>query len=237
MSDKHLNREELLLLADSEEDSAGRLHLETCQFCRARLDEMETALSDFAVLHRDTFNPHLPPVAESRARLHARMDEASRFNRVGSWFPALAFVACMGIFILYYRTADVAEPKTTLTPGETRDVSVAEVCRDGVEIAPRTIPVALRQQVFREYGISDSQPGAYEVDYLITPELGGADSIRNLWPEPYSAVWNAHVKDALEHRLHGLVCSGQVDLSTAQRELSRDWIRAYKKYFHTEQPM
>jgi len=74
------------------------------------------------------------------------------------------------------------------------------------------------------------------VDYLITPELGGAGSIRNLWPQPYSAVWNAHVKDELEDRLHGLVCSGQVDLATAQREISRDWISAYKKYFHTDKP-
>jgi len=39
------------------------------------------------------------------------------------------------------------------------------------------------------------------------------------------------VKDALEDRLHTMVCSGQLDLATAQRELSRDWVAAYKKYF------
>ena len=92
------------------------------------------------------------------------------------------------------------------------------------------------RQVFREYGINDTRPSAYEVDYLITPELGGANSIRNLWPQPYSAVWNAHVKDELEDRLHGLVCTGQVDLATAQQDISRDWISAYKKYFHTDKP-
>jgi hypothetical protein len=75
------------------------------------------------------------------------------------------------------------------------------------------------------------------VDYLITPELGGVDSIRNLWPQPYSTVWNAHVKDMLEERLHALVCSGQVDLATAQREIATDWIGAYKKYFHTARPL
>lgn len=84
----------------------------------------------------------------------------------------------------------------------------------------------------------DADPKAYEVDYLITPALGGADDIGNLWPQSYSAtIWNAHVKDALEDRLHELVCRGDVDLTTAQREISRDWISAYKKYFHTDRPI
>jgi hypothetical protein len=38
------------------------------------------------------------------------------------------------------------------------------------------------------------------------------------------------VKDALERKLHSLVCVGQLDLETAQRETASDWIEAYKKY-------
>ena len=76
------------------------------------------------------------------------------------------------------------------------------------------------------------------MDYLITPALGGSDDIRNLWPQPYSAgVWNARVKDALEDRLRQLVCEGKLDLESAQREIARDWIGAYKKYFHTDHPL
>jgi hypothetical protein len=33
-----------------------------------------------------------------------------------------------------------------------------------------------------------------------------------------------------------MVCAGEMDLATAQRELSQDWIAAYKKYFHTDEP-
>jgi hypothetical protein len=78
----------------------------------------------------------------------------------------------------------------------------------------------------------------YEVDYLITPGLGGSDDIRNLWPEPYSATgWDARVKDALEDRLHQMVCDGKIDLNTAQHEMASDWISAYKKYFHTDRPL
>ena len=49
------------------------------------------------------------------------------------------------------------------------------------------------------------------MDYLITPALGGADDIHNLWPESSSAtVWNAQVKDALEDHLRNLVCDGDL---------------------------
>jgi hypothetical protein len=68
--------------------------------------------------------------------------------------------------------------------------------------------------------------------------LGGSSDIRNLWPEPYaSTLWNAHVKDALEDRLHEMVCNGTIDLHTAQREIASNWIAAYKKYFHAEKPL
>ena len=40
-----------------------------------------------------------------------------------------------------------------------------------------------------------------------------------------------------EDRLHELVCRGDVDLPTAQREISSDWIAAYKKYFHPDEPI
>lgn len=84
----------------------------------------------------------------------------------------------------------------------------------------------------------DVPPENYEIDYLITPELGGADDIRNLWPEPYADTeWNAHVKDQLENYLRDQVCEGRLNLSTAQRDISVDWVSAYKKYLHTESPL
>ena len=96
----------------------------------------------------------------------------------------------------------------------------------------------MRQEVFQEYRIVNARASDYEIDYLIAPGLGGADDIHNLWPQPFtSRTWNAHVKDALEERLHQLVCSGNLDLHTAQSDISSDWIAAYKKYFRTERPL
>jgi hypothetical protein len=100
------------------------------------------------------------------------------------------------------------------------------------------IPATLAYRVFEKYKIRNPRPRAYEVDYLITPALGGADDVRNLWPQPYGeGEWNAHVKDALEHYLHGLVCEDKLDLATAQRDISVNWIAAYQKYFKTERPL
>ena len=71
----------------------------------------------------------------------------------------------------------------------------------------------------------------YEEDHLISLELGGAPrNPDNLWPEPWFGVWNARVKDKLENTLHDKVCSGDVPLRTAQKEMATDWIAAYQKY-------
>jgi hypothetical protein len=44
------------------------------------------------------------------------------------------------------------------------------------------------------------------------------------------------VKDALERKLHKLVCAGQLDLGTAQREIASNWIEAHKKYVGKSPP-
>jgi predicted anti-sigma-YlaC factor YlaD len=131
-----------------------------------------------------------------------------------------------------------AIPNRSLTPGATRSVSIGEVCSMAHEEVVGEVSTSLRQEVFREYGIRNPRADDYEIDYLIAPGLGGTEDIRNLWPEPYqSRTWNAHVKDALEERLHEMVCAGNLDLSAAQRDIAVDWIAAYKKYFHTAEPL
>jgi hypothetical protein len=131
-----------------------------------------------------------------------------------------------------------AEPNRNLTPGATRRVALSDVCSAPHEQVVGEVSTSLRQQVFQEYGITNARASDYEVDYLIAPGLGGVEDIHNLWPEPEtSPTWNARVKDTLEERLHEMVCSGKVDLSTAQSDIATDWIAAYKKYFHTDRPL
>jgi hypothetical protein len=130
-----------------------------------------------------------------------------------------------------------ALPLSFLTPGLAAIVDDRHVCESIGRTAPR-IPLALRLQVLRDYGMEHVSPDEYELDYLITPELGGMTDRRNLWPEPYGLQnWNAHAKDALEHELPRLVCSGRLDLATAQREIASNWIDAYRKYLAAERPV
>lgn len=130
-----------------------------------------------------------------------------------------------------------AVPNHSLTPGATRPATIADVCAVPHEEVIRTVPTTLRQEVFQEYGIPHARSEDYEIDFLIAPLLGGAEDIRNLWPEPYMLpLWNAPVKDALEEHLHQLVCAGKLDLPTAQRDIASNWIAAYKKYFHVNEP-
>ena len=130
-----------------------------------------------------------------------------------------------------------ALPLASLTPGATWNVSVDELCAGGGR-EQRPIAAPVRDAVLRGYGMEHVTPDEYELDYLITPELGGAPHVQNLWPQRYgSRVWNAHVKDQLERLLPQLVCDGSVLLQTAQRDIAADWIAAYRKYFRTDEPL
>jgi hypothetical protein len=254
--DSHLTDQDLLLAADGELQPARAIqvtqHLSQCWLCRARKQEMEQAVVDFIRLHRGHLDPLLPPAARPRALLKGRLAEMAsvsqpqgdRLLQVFDWkqaAAALLFVAVVAAGYHLWHPApsarQISSPEPSLTPGAIAIVNRDQVCNSGWP-KNRAVPVSVRNKVFEEYGISGAEPRAYEVDYLVSPALGGADDIRNLWPQSYSATaWNAYVKDALEDRLRELVCSGQLDLAIAQRDISSDWIAAYRRYFHTDKPL
>lgn len=123
------------------------------------------------------------------------------------------------------------QPNPRLTPGSVLAVTTRDICVVGYTKKIRNVPESVKGKVYAEYGILTHQPGEYEVDHLISLELGGSNAISNLWPQSYiTAPYNAHIKDTLENKLHRMVCSGQMDLRTAQREIARDWIGAYHRY-------
>ena len=115
------------------------------------------------------------------------------------------------------------------------DVTLADIQVKGYSAKVRNVPVSVKREVYASYGIEHWNKGEYEIDHLISLSLGGSNSKKNLWPQSYrTEPWNAHTKDQLEYRLLSLVRSGKVDLHTAQQEMARDWIAAYKKYVSPE---
>lgn len=122
-------------------------------------------------------------------------------------------------------------PNASLTPGMIDpNATVEKICTPGYSETVRNVPLHVKREVFVEYQI-DPMSDQFEVDHLISLSLGGSNDIKNLWPQSYSTKpLNAYKKDGLEHRLHALVCSGHLDLKTAQISIAKDWISAYNKY-------
>ena len=243
---------------------AEKQHLASCPDCRARQLYLRSSLEEMVVLLDQASDATLPDGVGARAQLKAQMQHASRPQRQ-SWLrrlesalysqqPGLLYaqlaIIVLAVCLITWRGVTVVnglsadrneatfEPNHVLTPGATRPVTLGEICPlDDDDLDPEVTP-SKRQAVFDAYGIKSKPAGNdYQVDYLINPQLGGTDDIRNLWPEPYGSVWNARAKDSLEKRLHQMVCQRQIDLESAQRDIASDWIAAYKKYFHSKTPV
>ncbi len=132
-------------------------------------------------------------------------------------------------------------PDHQLTPGATVTNSVVEICKPGYSKSVRNVPESVKKQVFKNYfGSVPATPHDYEIDHLISLELGGSNSISNLWPQSYLGQWNAHEKDKLENRLHHLIehtlatqgeAAASNRLHLVQVEISSNWTNAYLKYF------
>jgi hypothetical protein len=253
----HLSERDLVLAADGELPARRKAkvnaHLESCWSCRERMLFLESTITDFVRARNRELNEQLPPSEGPGALLRARLAEAAatpprsrflKFQYPSASFGRLtaagvAFVALLVGIPIFEATvnAEAPKPRVALTPGETRPITLEEVCQyERAEVISRDIPEDKREEVFALYGIKSPRADQFEVDYLITPDLGGTESVRNLWPQPYSTRWNAHVKDKLEQRLHELVCSHKLELATAQRDIAADWIGAYKKYVGENEP-
>lgn len=216
-----------LLLATGGESAEAEAHLAWCAGCRARqahlLAEVEAAKAAGMV-------DGAPNV------LQARMRTRVRTRRCCSAAGVVAALVLLAISLPSDEPVNIL-PQPKLTPGAARAANRSAVCATALRVAKPPIPETAANEVFQRYGLSDASPGLYEVDHLIPVELGGTDAPGNLWPQPYrSGKWNSRVKNALEERLRTLVCDGALDLRTAQKEISADWVSAYRKYFRTEEP-
>lgn len=138
---------------------------------------------------------------------------------------ALAMAASMvsPTLPLAEKTPGVVDPAKTL----------AVICVRGytAQAGVRHVTDATKRAVFAEYHVDPKVGGPYEIDHLISLEIGGSNDIRNLWPQSYTSTpWNAHLKDVLENKLHALACTGKITLAEAQTAISADWTVAYVKF-------
>ena len=116
-------------------------------------------------------------------------------------------------------------PDAACTPGAIfPSATVDQVCRPGYSTSVRDVPPEEKNQVYAEYGITSHSPGQYEVDHLISLELGGSNDIANLWPEPADPRPGFHEKDKVENYLHDQICTGRMTLPQAQSLIATNWL-------------
>lgn len=122
-------------------------------------------------------------------------------------------------------------PLISITPGVVDpNATIEKICTPGYTDTVRNVPEKIKQQVFKNYGI-DPKSDKFEVDHLISLELGGSNDIKNLWPESYTTTpFNAYKKDVLENKLHSMVCADTIPLEKAQELIVQDWVKAYHDY-------
>ena len=119
-------------------------------------------------------------------------------------------------------------PDSACTPGAIfSNATKDKICQSGYASSVRNVPASEKDKVYAEYGIPSHSPGQYEVDHLISLELGGSNDISNLWPELASPTPGFHQKDQVENYLHDQVCSGAISLATAQQEIATNWLAVY----------
>lgn len=130
-------------------------------------------------------------------------------------FAAFLIALCLAA---HARGGDNTLPDRKLTPGK--------VARTGKDRNGVTNEMA--RMVFRQYQIPWRRRPEFKVDHLIPIELGGADSIDNLWPQSLSVrPYGVARKELLTIRLLVLIAAGKITLAKAQEEISEDWISCF----------
>ena len=109
-------------------------------------------------------------------------------------------------------------PDPKLTPGR-----VARNSKD-----QNGVTEEMERHVFDLYHIPWRRRPEFKVDRLIPRELGGADTIDNLWPQSvHIKPYNAQRKELLTECLLAQIASGEMTLAQAQNEISEDWISCF----------
>lgn len=98
-------------------------------------------------------------------------------------------------------------PDPRFTRGEVVATDREQACAWGHTPRPYEIDRAAYEEsahyVFGLYGVPWSRRREFELDHLVPRCIGGADTARNLWPQP---LGDAKVKDVDERRICRAVC-------------------------------
>jgi hypothetical protein len=157
-------------------------------------------------------------------------------RRVSSLGLLFVLMLCIPTDAATYRhKGKVALNDKRNTPGATLNVRLEKMCQVGYTSTVRNVPESLKLQVCADYGVPQSRCNGqhYEIDHLISLELGGSNDTKNLWPQPYTPKPGARQKDVLENWLSRQVCEHGMSLADAQKKIAENWWDAYQEMVTT----
>lgn len=132
-----------------------------------------------------------------------------------NWLITLSVLV---LFAADVRAQESLLPNPKLTPGR---IAQSDKDRGGVT-------AEMEQKVFARYRLPWSSRAAFKIDHLIPLELGGADTIDNLWPQSLRArPYGPDRKELLTEVLLQRIARKQITLEQAQEQMRSDWIDAF----------
>jgi hypothetical protein len=129
-------------------------------------------------------------------------------------------------------------PDELLDPAVTPDNVQQTICRLGyvASVSPPDAQLAnAKRRMMLRAGLDLDVSGTYVLDRAVPISLGGHPSREaNLRLQDLSGERNVRRKQALERRLHQLVCASKLGLREAQAAMVPDWLPAYARYIEGE---
>lgn len=121
------------------------------------------------------------------------------------------------------------KPNSVMTPGEVITTDLSIICQRGYSKSVRKTTRDMKNKVYNLYGIKKHKH--YKIDHLVPLCIGGADSIKNIWPSNFDVEkHNANAKDRLELKILHMVCERKMDIRKGQMLFMSDWTAAYDSY-------
>ena len=113
---------------------------------------------------------------------------------------------------------DALLPNPKLTPGR---IAERDKDRGGVTLQ-------MEQKIFARYRLPWTRRAEFKIDHLIPLELGGADTIDNLWPQSLRVKpYGPDRKELLTEVLLERIRAGRMTIAQAQEQIRKDWIDAF----------
>ena len=153
-----------------------------------------------------------------------RSDEGIRSQRI------VEALAILGLLLV---GASSDFDSGVFNPEVTQETVEQTICMPGYinTVRPSTnITQAVKQRLLKRSGRDSEDAVDYKLDYIVPVALGGHPSKAENFELQRRWGATAKRKSEIEAKLHCLVCSGEMALADAQREISSGWQTADQRY-------